>query len=133
MTLRIQQYCRFAKLCVLILVGTQRLFEKFVQGRRLRKGPLYSILALLPSSCQKLALKISWMDPFFAMNVTNNSLTQMLHLMCLLFSICIFTDYGHPKRAFFQKSQTFGLWQTFWAEIFWGIWGILVQTNILVL
>ena len=76
---------------------------EFVPGRRLRK---YSILALLLSSCQKLALKISWMDPFFAMNVTNNSLTQMLHLMCLLFSICICTDYGRriPKESFFFKN-----------------------------
>ena len=32
------------------------------------------------------------------------------------------TDYGH---LFFQKSRTFGLGQTFWAEIFWGIWVIL--------
>ena len=127
MTLRIQQYCRFAKLCVLILVGTQRLFEKFVQGRRLRKGPLYSILALLLSSCQKLALKISWMDPFFAMNVTNNSLTQMLHLMCLLFSLCLCTNYG--QTVFFQKSQTFVLGQIFWSEILWGIWGIFGWTT----
>ena len=28
------------------------------------------------------------------------------------------TDYGHPERDFFQKSQTFGLGQTFWTEIF---------------
>jgi len=28
------------------------------------------------------------------------------------------TDYGHPERAFFQKSQTFVLGQTFWADIF---------------
>ena len=32
-----------------------------------------------------------------------------------------------PERAFFQKSQTFGLWQTFWDEIFWSIWGNLGQ------
>ena len=38
------------------------------------------------------------------------------------------TDYGHPERASFQKSQTFGLGQTNWAEIFWGIWGIFGQT-----
>ena len=28
------------------------------------------------------------------------------------------TDYGHPERAFFQKSQTYGLGQTFCAEMF---------------
>ena len=28
------------------------------------------------------------------------------------------TEYGHPERVFFQKSRTFGLEQTFWAEIF---------------
>ena len=37
-------------------------------------------------------------------------------------------DYGHPEKAFFQKSWTFGLGQTFWAEIFWGIWGIFGWT-----
>ena len=34
-----------------------------------------------------------------------------------------------PRESFFfQKSRTFGLGQTFWAEIFWGIWGIFGQT-----
>ena len=37
------------------------------------------------------------------------------------------TDYGHPERAFFQNFWTFWLGQTFWAEIFWGIWGIFGQ------
>jgi len=37
-------------------------------------------------------------------------------------------DYGHPERAFFQKLETFGLGQTNWAEILWGIWGISGQT-----
>ena len=32
-------------------------------------------------------------------------------------STCQNTDYGHPDRAFFQKSQTVGLGQTNWAEI----------------
>jgi hypothetical protein len=36
-------------------------------------------------------------------------------------------DYGHPERAFFQKSHTFGLGKTNWAEKFWGIWGIFSQ------
>ena len=39
-----------------------------------------------------------------------------------------YTEYGHPERAFFQKSETFGLGQTNWAEILWGIWGISGQT-----
>ena len=26
-------------------------------------------------------------------------------------------DNGHPERAFFQKFESFGLWQTNWAEI----------------
>ena len=38
------------------------------------------------------------------------------------------TDYWHPERALFQKSRTFGLGQTFWAENFWGIWGIFGRT-----
>ena len=38
------------------------------------------------------------------------------------------TDNGHPERAFFQKFKTFGLGQTNWAEILWGIWGISGQT-----
>ena len=37
-------------------------------------------------------------------------------------------DYGHPERACFQKFETFGLGQTNWAEIFWGILGIFGQT-----
>ena len=28
------------------------------------------------------------------------------------------TDYGHPERAFFFKSQAFGLGQTNWGEHF---------------
>ena len=28
------------------------------------------------------------------------------------------TDYGHPESVFFQKKQTFGHGQTFWAEFF---------------
>ena len=28
------------------------------------------------------------------------------------------TNYGHPEVVFFQKSETFGLEQTNWAEIF---------------
>ena len=32
-----------------------------------------------------------------------------------------------PRELFFQKSRTFGLEQTFWTEIFWGIWGIFGQ------
>ena len=38
------------------------------------------------------------------------------------------TDTGTPRENFFQKSQTFGLGQTNWAEFFWGIWGIFGQT-----
>ena len=38
------------------------------------------------------------------------------------------TDYGHPERAFFQKFEIFGLGQTNWAEILWGIWCISGQT-----
>ena len=37
------------------------------------------------------------------------------------------TDYGQPERAFFQKFETFGLGQTNWAEILWGILGISGQ------
>ena len=40
----------------------------------------------------------------------------------------VVTDYGHPDRAFFQKFETFGLGQTNWADILWGIWGISGQT-----
>ena len=32
------------------------------------------------------------------------------------------------QRAFFQKSWTFGLGQTFWAETFWGVCDIFGQT-----
>ena len=39
------------------------------------------------------------------------------------------TDYGHPDRAFFWKSETFGLGQTNWAENIGGIWGIFGQTT----
>ena len=38
------------------------------------------------------------------------------------------TDCRQPEWAFFQRSWTFGLGQTFWAEIFWGIWGIFGWT-----
>ena len=33
------------------------------------------------------------------------------------------------QRAFFQKIWTFGLGQTFWSEIFLGIWGIFGRTK----
>ena len=35
-------------------------------------------------------------------------------------------DYRHPERAFVQKSLTFGLGQTNWAENFGDIWGTVV-------
>ena len=38
------------------------------------------------------------------------------------------TDYRYQERVFFQKSRTFGLGQTFWAEMFWGFWGIFGRT-----
>jgi hypothetical protein len=39
------------------------------------------------------------------------------------------TDYGRPMKPFFyQKSQTFGLGHTIWADKFWGILGIFGQT-----
>ena len=37
------------------------------------------------------------------------------------------TDYGHPERPFFRKSQTFGLGQTNWNKKFGGILGIFSQ------
>ena len=45
-------------------------------------------------------------------------------------SVCIArnTNYGHPERASFEKFKTFGLGQTNWAEIFWGILGIFGQS-----
>ena len=33
-----------------------------------------------------------------------------------------------PRESFFQKFEAFGLGQTNWAEIFWGIWGIFGKT-----
>ena len=33
------------------------------------------------------------------------------------------------ERFFFQKSETFWLGQTNWAQIFWGIWGIYLRAN----
>ena len=50
------------------------------------------------------------------------------YLLTLSFFFVIFTNYGHPERVFFQKFETFGLGQTNWAEILWGIWGISGQT-----
>ena len=38
------------------------------------------------------------------------------------------TDNGQPERAFFQKFESFGLWQTNWAEILGGILAISSQT-----
>ena len=45
------------------------------------------------------------------------------------FSIVSNTDNGHPERAFFQTFETFGLGQTNWAEILWGILAISSQTS----
>ena len=39
-----------------------------------------------------------------------------------------YMDYGHPDRAFFGKSQTFGLGQPNWTENFGGIWGTFGRT-----
>jgi hypothetical protein len=47
--------------------------------------------------------------------------------MFLTLNCGLTTKYGYPERAFFQKSWTFGLGQTFWAKI-WGIWGIFGMT-----
>ena len=38
------------------------------------------------------------------------------------------TDYGRPISFFSLKSRCFGLGQTYWADKFWGIWGIFCQT-----
>ena len=55
-------------------------------------------------------------------------LSLLPSLCTMLLAMVIRTDYGHPDRAFFQKFETFGLGQTNWAEILWGIWGISGQT-----
>ena len=61
-------------------------------------------------------------------NLDNHS-NRMLFLIFLeLHLLDLYTDYGHLERAFFQKLETFGLGQTNWAEILWGIWGISGQT-----
>ena len=49
-----------------------------------------------------------------------------------LVSIFLFTDYRLPMKPFSSKFQTFGLGQTIWADIFWGMWGIfgrLISTH----
>ena len=51
--------------------------------------------------------------------------SKLCQLICTVRNV---TDHGQPERAFFQKSWTFGLGQTFWAEFFWGIWGIFGRT-----
>ena len=48
---------------------------------------------------------------FFLWYVSEEGVT---FFCCIIFS----ADYGHPERAFFQKSRTFGLGQTSWAEMF---------------
>ena len=48
---------------------------------------------------------------------------------------CLATDYGHRERAFFQKSRTFGPWQTFGLKCFeaFGIFWAGLSAPILVL
>ena len=44
------------------------------------------------------------------------------------------TDYGQPERAFFQKSQTFALGQTNWADFFeaFGVFSAKLSAPILI-
>ena len=43
-------------------------------------------------------------------------------------ALAVSTDYGRPMKLFSLKSSSFGLWQTNWANKFWGIWGIFDRT-----
>jgi hypothetical protein len=47
--------------------------------------------------------------------------------------MCYIHGLRTPRESFFQKLETFGLEQTNWAEILYGIWGISGQTISIIL
>ena len=61
--------------------------------------------------------------------MNRGTLCSLLHKGILFQVKFIRTTDGHPENAFFQKSQTFGLGQTNWAEKCSGIWGIFGRTS----
>ena len=62
--------------------------------------------------CHKTALEISWMDPFFTMNVGNNSHSNCCILMCLLFSICMYAYFFVMAcQILFKLELLMGKWQ----------------------
>ena len=66
--------------------------------------------------------------PEFGFNNFNPWEVEKRKMSTHILTFGCFTDYGHPDIAIFQKFETFGLGQTNWAEILWGIWGISGQT-----
>ena len=73
-----------------------------------------ALLVTLPKSCfySTWHWKVTGNYQRFAPPFFVNELSMMLAL----------TDYGHPERVLFWKSQTFGLGLTNWATIFGALW-----------
>ena len=68
--------------------------------------------------CKSIKSMEGWMVQFCG----NSS----LWVMGPYFYVAI-TEYGHPERVFFRKSQTFGLRQINWAEMFGSLWVFLAK------
>ena len=83
-----------------------------LKGNSFFRAANYSMVCILFQTCFDLLWEKFWNSRLKAKN----------------FEITRTTDNGHPERAFFQRLETFGLGQTIWAEILWGIWGIFGQT-----
>ena len=80
---------------------------------------------LCDSNCNKLIQFARWpltlLDPFIVKDYVAGCYDCKRKVIDV-------TKGLNPFWSFFQKSRTFGLGQTFWAETFWGIWGIFGRT-----
>ena len=69
--------------------------------------------------------QVYWREVYLVFTIVGDSLIgQNICFDCNCSSHGLWTT----RESFFQKSETFGLGQTNWAEISWGIWGLSGQT-----
>ena len=99
----------------------QRLFRLLLEwgNEELQSGDLHSWSSLISSfnkTRQNQSVKIKWQNWKAVLVSIDDDHKHPAH------------GLRTPRESFFQKSQTFRLGQTNWAESFWGIWGIFGWT-----
>ena len=101
-------------LCVVAKRWTQKTFGKLIQETD--SDTIIVAVLFKPST---MVWKLFWKSILIFMHLNFH---EMYHKYCMKYEL------RTPTESFFQKSQTFGLGKTNWAEIFWDIWGIFSET-----